>query len=470
MNKPVGKPRVGILGLTLEFYEQAAPKLREGREAWVRQTLLPALEPVADVSFTRAACRREEIDGVVAGHEAAGVDVLLVICLTYSPSQLALPALKQTRLPILLWNTQELFGIDGRFDCEAMAANHGVHGSQDLANVLLRSGVRFEYVTSHVRDPEGIAILADFFHAAAAVGGLRDVGLGLLGYPFPGMGDFAMDTTDLVATFGCRATQLPFGDYIRRAEEAAQGEVDALVNCYRDSFDVADDVSGEDLEAAARGECSLRGMLAKQDIDAFSYQFLSFGEDGRAVTVPFVAACRLMADGIGFGGEGDLIAATGTWLLNRLRGPATFSEVFTVDFEGNSLLMSHMGEANVAMAQRSRKVRLVVNQKPLVTTRGRQLSLVATLEPGPATLAALTLGPDRRWRLIASRMRIEDFGPLENAQLPHFKLASEDGDVRDWLTSYAMASGPHHNAVCFGDARQRISAAAKLLNMDYIEV
>ena len=66
----------------------------------------------------------------------------------------------------------------------------------------------------------------------------------------PGMGDFAVDTTDLVATFGCLMAQLPFGDYIRRAEEAAQSEVDALVNCYRDSFDVADDVGVEDLHAA----------------------------------------------------------------------------------------------------------------------------------------------------------------------------------------------------------------------------
>ena len=470
MNKSADKPRVGILGLTLELYEKAAPGLREDREAWVRQTLLPALEPVAEVSFAHAACRREEIDKIVADYEAAGLDAILVICLTYSPSQLALPALKRTRLPILLWNTQELFGVDGQFDGKALMTNHGVHGSQDLANVLLRSGVRFKYVTSHVHDPEGMTPLADFFHAASAIGGLRGMGLGLLGYPFPGMGDFAMDTTDLVATFGCRTTQLPFGDYIRRAEEATQGEIDALVDDYRNSFDVADDVSVEDLQVAARGECSLRGMLAERDLAAISYQLLSFGEDGRAETVPFVAACRMMADGIGFGGEGDLIGALGTWLLNRLQGPAPFSDVFTVDFEGNSLFMSHMGEVNVAMARRDRKTRLVVDPKPFVQTRGRQLCLVASLEPGPATLMALTLGPNGRWRLIAGRMRIEDFGPLQNMQAPHFKLAPENADIRDWLTAYATAAGPHHNAVCFGDAMGRIRATAELIDVDYYEL
>lgn len=475
MDKPLGKPRVGILGLTLEFYEEASPGLRDDREAWVRSAILPALEVVADVSFTKAVCRREEIDEVLAGYEAAGVDALLVICLTYAPSQLSLPALKRTRLPIMLWNTQELFGVGKDYDGQLMSANHGVHGSQDLANVLLRSGVRFKYVTSHLRDANGaeangLRPLADFFQAAAAVGGLRRLGLGLLGYPFPGMGDFAVDSTDLVDKFGCRMAQLPLSEYIGLAEAAPADEVAGLLTCYRDSFDVAEDVADEDLENTARAEWALREMLAQRHIQAFSYQFLAFGEDDRVVTVPFIAACRMMADGIGFGGEGDLIGATGTWLLNRLQSPASFSEVFTVDFEGNSLLMSHMGEANVDMARRDHKVRLLAKQKPLVPIRGRQLSLATTLEPGPATLAALTIGPQRRWRLIASRMQVEDFGPLPTMDVPHFKLAPLNTDIRDWLTAYAMAAGPHHNAICFGDARERIRAVAELLDVDYCEV
>lgn len=470
MDKPPDKPRVGILGLTLEFYEEAAPGLREDREAWVRSTISPALEAVADVSFTKAVCRREEIDEVVAGYESTGVDLLLVVCLTYTPSQLALPVLKRTRLPILLWNTQELYGVGEDYDGQKMSANHGVHGSQDLANVLLRSGVRFKYITSHLRDAKVLDSFLDFFQAAVTVSGLRGLGLGLLGYPFPGMGDFAVDTTDLVDKFGCRVMQLPLGEYIGLTEAAPEDEVDGLCTCYRDSFDVAKDVADKDLEDAARAEWALREMLSRRRLQAFSYQFLAFGEDERVVTVPFIAACRMMADGIGFGGEGDLIGATGTWLLNRLQGPASFSEVFSVDFEGNGLLMSHMGEANVAMARGDRKVRLVAKSKPLVPIRGRQLSLATTLEPGPATLAALTIGPERRWRLIASRMQIEDFGPLSTMEVPHFKLSPHNVDVRDWLTAYAMASGPHHNAICFGDARARISAVADILDIEYCEV
>jgi len=128
-----------------------------------------------------------------------------------------------------------------------------------------------------------------------------------------------------------------------------------------------------------------------------------------------------------------------------------------------------MGEANVAMARGDRKVRLCVRGGPICRTRGRQLELVTALESGPATLFALTPGPAGQWRMIASAVTVPDFGPLDAMETPHFKLAPE-GDVRKFLTAYAKAGGPHHNAVCFGDARRRIAMAARMLGAQYIEV
>jgi L-arabinose isomerase len=66
-------------------------------------------------------------------------------------------------------------------------------------------------------------------------------------------------------------------------------------------------------------------------------------------------------------------------------------------------------------------------------------------------------------------MTVLDFGPLEGLAVPHFKL-SPARDVREFLTDYALAGGPHHLAVCFGDARRRIKLAASILGADYVEV
>ena len=130
--------------------------------------------------------------------------------------------------------------------------------------------------------------------------------------------------------------------------------------------------------------------------------------------------------------------------------------------------MSHMGEANAAMARRDRRIPLVVRPTPITRTRERQMCLVTSFEPGPATFVALAQGPGG-WRLIVSKCAIEDFGPLPAMCVPHFKLRPA-GDVRQFLTAYATSGGPHHNAVCCGDARRRLRMLAALMGAEYCEI
>jgi L-arabinose isomerase len=95
--------------------------------------------------------------------------------------------------------------------------------------------------------------------------------------------------------------------------------------------------------------------------------------------------------------------------------------------------------------------------------------LATAFEPGDATLMALTIAAEQRWRIISSAITIEDFGPLEQLAVPHTK-ARFRGDVRAFLTEYAKAGGPHHLAICFGDARRRLGMLADLMDAGYYEV
>ena len=141
MNQPV-RPKSVCWPCRSSFMKRSLPGLRASREAWLRSAVIPALQRESDVVFDRAVFRREDIEAAVADLEAAQVDALLVILATYSPCQLALPALQRTRLPLVIWNTQELHAVDQSFTLANMVDNHGVHGTQDLANVLTRTGVR----------------------------------------------------------------------------------------------------------------------------------------------------------------------------------------------------------------------------------------------------------------------------------------------------------------------------------------
>jgi len=465
----MSKPKVGLLGLTLEFYERNGPETRQGRERWVRKRVLPALAEVADVRFDGAVFTREDIERTVSEYEADGVEALLVMLLTYSTSLSAAPALKDTRLPVIVWNTQELHTVDGSYGPEALTANHGVHGTFDLCNVLVRAGAPFGYLTSHLDDEGAVDELGESLRVAAAVTRLRRMRLGLLGYPFPGMGDFGLDTTHLATTLGCAWEALSVADFIRRAAEADADETGKLVSEYRAQYEVADDIGDDDLAAAARAEIALRSLIAEHRLDAYSYQFLAFGQDDRTETLPFVAASRLLAEGVGFGGEGDLISAAFSAVLNHVQPPAGFSEIFTIDFGGNGVLLSHMGEANAAMAPKDKRIRLLRRARPIVPVRSSQLVLAVNYAPGEATLAALTLTGGARWRIIAAAVTIMETPPMPKLDVPR-ALVRCRGDVREFLTAYAKAGGPHHLAVCYGDARRKLRLLAELIGAEYVEV
>lgn len=462
------RPKVGLLGLTLEFYESRSSAIRTEREAWVRRELLPALKPHARVEFSGAVFCARDIDARVSEFEAAGCEAIVVVLLTYSTSHSSLQALQSTRLPILLWNTQELYAITESFSGKDLTANHGVHGTFDLANVLIRSGVRFEYVTSHWRDPGAMATLGGLLRAASAVTQLRRMRLGVLGHAFAGMGDFSVDLSHLRASLGPVCETITMDEYKDALSALKTADIKRLAADYRAAYAVDAAVTNAALSSAARAELALRALIKDYNLDAFSYQFLAFGKDRSAQTVPFVAACRLMSDGIGFGGEGDVIAAAFSTVLNRIRNPAGFSEIFTIDFGGNNLLLSHMGEANPAMARKDVPVRLRPRSE-LVKVTGGQLVLVFNYQPGPCTLAVLTLGANQRWRILASRMDFPDVQPFPKAETPQ-ALIRPRGDVRDWLTAYGRAGGPHHLAVTLGDAVEPLRAMAGWLNADFVEI
>ncbi len=462
------RPKVGLLGLTLEFYEALAPSIRKERDAWVRREVLPALKSQARIEFSGAVFRSEDIESRVREFETAGCEAILVILLTYSTSHSSLQALQSTRLPILIWNTQELFAITPEFGSPELVANHGVHGTFDLANVLTRSGVRFDYVTSHLRDPGAVEALGRRLRAAAAVTQLRSMRLGLLGYPFPGMGDFGVDLTHLRSSLGPVCEPITMHEYKDAVAACNPVAVKKLIGEYRTAYVVDAGVKDGMLAGAARAELALRSLIRTYRLDAYSYQFLAFGKDRTAETIPFVGACRLMEEGIGFGGEGDVIAAAFTAVLNRMSGPAGFSEIFTIDFAHDRLLLAHMGEANPALAWKEHPLRLRTRSELAKVTKG-QLVLTFNYAPGPVTLAVLTLGPGQRWRLLSSLMEFPETPPFPDAETPQ-ALIRPRGNVRDWLTDYAKAGGPHHLAVAQGDARGDLRALAGWIGADYSEI
>ena len=161
-------PVVGLLPLILELYDRRLPELR-GKQQELVEAVTRALAPFSDVQCPGICCRREEVQRAVSQFEAEGCDAIVVLFTAYAPSLIAADALAGSELPVVIFNTQISYGLDRSNLLDELLRNHGMHGVQDLANVLLRKGKPHHIVTGHFSLEEPRAELEDWLRACALV-------------------------------------------------------------------------------------------------------------------------------------------------------------------------------------------------------------------------------------------------------------------------------------------------------------
>lgn len=455
------KPRIGLLGLMLELYDRATPQLKPAEEQFAAK-LTQKLSGVAEITWGGIAVTRPEVEARLADFRRADVDLIAVVHFSYSPSLIALPGLMRTDIPLVLLNTQELPAIGEGFSEDDMLRNHGMHGQQDLANTLVRMGKPFGVVTGHYGDPEMLNELADWAMAAQTAKALRQARLGRLGSPFQDMGDFGLDETQFLVQLGPHVQQISLGLLAELQENADPAAVANTVADYRKQYDISKELTEPELTASARIEVAVREAVRQLGLDGLSMHYEALGHDPRFKALPFAAAARLMAEGIAFGGEGDVTSSAAVLMMHHLCGLATFSEMFTMDFGGGTVFMSHFAESNPQMAQRGQKIQMV-RREGWVGSGGVSASLAFTLEPGPMTLVNLTVGTGGELHLIATLGQGHDF-LVPGQPTPHFRFEPHR-PLKWFLSRYLELGGSHHVAISPDDQLSRVSKLAKIMDL-----
>ncbi len=203
---------------------------------------------------------------------------------------------------------------------------------------------------------------------------------------------------------------------------------------HADEMAVAENLPRESHEYAARLEVAIRAMIEDGGYDGFSFHFDAFGNDGRFRQLPLLAASDLMADGYGFAAEGDTNTTTLMCAAQAMIGDAHFSEMYAMDWELDSVLISHMGEGNWKIARQDRPVKLI--DRPLGIGRlDNPPTPVFSAEPGIATTAALVPIEGEIYRLVVGRGEVLDTPELPEGRDALLPLPSGAGDgERSWMT------------------------------------
>jgi L-arabinose isomerase len=392
---------------------------------------------------------------VAACQEAKAADACVGVITwmhTFSPARMWIAGLMALQKPLLHLHTQ--FNRDlpwGEIDMDFMNLHQAAHGDREFGFIETRLRVARKTVVGHWQDPHVPARIAAWSRAACAWREAHHLRVARFGDNMRNVADTEGDKVEAQIRFGVSVNGFAVSDLTAAVCAAPDAAVDELVGVYEDEYAVAPDLTRggsrhAELREAARIEVGLRTVLTEGGFGAFTDTFEDLGDLRQ---LPGIAAQRLMADGFGFGAEGDWKSAVLVRLLKvmatGLPGGTSFMEDYTYDLhpDGPRVLGAHMLEVcpTIAAGRPSCEIH------PLsIGGRADPVRLVFDAAPGPAIVAAMT-DMGGRFRIVANVIDIVE----ATKALPRLPVARAvwrpRPDLRTAVEAWLTAGAAHHTVL-----------------------
>ena len=381
---------------------------------------------------------RDEVIGIIAWMH------------TFSPAKMWIGGLDALQKPLLHLHTQanvELPWSESDFDF--MTRNQAAHGDREFGYIQTRLGVPRKTVVGHVSNPAVRDQIETWQRAAAGLAAMRSLKLGRFGDNMRYVAVTEGDKTEAEIRFGVQVNTWGVNELADAVAAASDAQIDALIHEYEELYEIVPELrrGGERHQALRDGaaiEVGLRSFLEAGGFGAFT---TSFEDLGALKQLPGLAVQRLMAEGYGFGAEGDWKTAILVHVANvmgeGLPGGASLMEDYTYDLVpgDEKILGAHMLE--VAPTLSSTKATLEIH--PLgIGGKDDPVRLVFTADPGPAVVVAMSDMRDR-FRLVANV--VENVAAPDLPKLPVGRAIWKPAP--DFATSAAcwLTAGAAHHTV-----------------------
>jgi len=461
------KPRIGFLGIMQELYDKSLPGITERQESYARE-VCDQLSDKADWSFPGAARNRADIERIMNQFNHEGLDGIMIVMLTYGPAMRTVRALQQNNLPLLLANIQPEPVVRNDWDMADLTYNQGIHGAQDMANAIIRTtGEPFDVISADWKSEEFKEHVANWAVSAMAASELKTMKIASFG-KMHGMGDTLFDEAAFTRIIGPEVNREDIGKVVRSMENVTDEDLEKEIKIQKNRFKVDDNMPAQTLRYAVRMYLGFRQFLEQNHYDGFSAHFDVFKGDGRFKQIHMLAASNLMAEGYGYAAEGDTNTACMVAAGHILQKNAHFTEMYAMDFEKGSILMSHMGEGNWKIARSDKPIRLA-NRELGIGGLNNPPTTVFMAEPGPATMVSIVALSGEKFRFVACFGEILDTDEVKTIEMPYFHFKPSTG-VRAANDGWLKAGGTHHQTLHLGDQRAKWQMLARILGIEYVEV
>ena len=371
---------------------------------------------------------------------------------TFSPAKMWIRGLKTLRKPLLHLHTQ--FGVElpwHSIDMDFMNLNQAAHGDREFGYIQSRLSTPRKTIAGHVSDERTRQRIGSWVRAALGSAELSTLKVARFGDNMRGVAVTEGDKVEAEAHFGASIDTYGVNDLVDVVERVRPGDVDKLVREYEHTYRVDPALlAGGDRHASLRHGAQIELGLRKFLVDGGFHAFTTNFEDlGGLRQLPGLAVQRLMADGYGFGGEGDwktaLMLRTVKVMAEGLPGGTSFMEDYTYDLTPGRerILGAHMLEVCPTIAAGTPTLEV----HPLsIGGREDPVRLRFTAAPADAVIIGIC-DMGSRFRLVANEVRVVE----PTAELPNLPVACAVWEPSpSWSTSaeaWLMAGAPHHTVM-----------------------
>jgi L-arabinose isomerase len=392
---------------------------------------------------------------------------------TFSPAKMWIRGLNILKKPFVHLHTQFNRHIPWTdIDMDFMNLNQAAHGDREFGFIGSRMRLNRKVVVGYWADDDVQDELGVWTRAACGWQDLQGAKIARFG---DNMRDVAVTEGDKVEAqirMGYDVYGYGVGDLVEAVSQVTDAAVDTLVMEYLDEYTAADSLkpggpAHQSLREAARIEAGMRAFLEAGNFKAFTTTF----EDLHGLAqLPGLAVQRLMADGYGFGAEGDWKTSAlvrGMKVMGAgLPGGATFMEDYTYHMDRHQMkvLGAHMLEVCPTIA--TGKLRLDV--LPLsIGGKADPARLIFDTQTGPALNASI-MDMGNRYRMVVNEVEVvETEAPLPNLPVaralwipkPNLKVAAG---------AWILAGGAHHTGFSQTLTAAHMQDFAEIADMEFL--
>jgi L-arabinose isomerase len=471
----VAVPQLWLVGGSQQLYGPGPLEEVAGNARRVAAALDEAAAVPLPVRFRAVLTTPEEIHQACSEANADPDCAGLILWMhTFSPARMWIGGLAALRKPMCHLHTQFNRELPwDAIDMDFLNLNQAAHGDREAGFLHTRMRLARKVVVGHWSSPEVHQRLAAWARAAHAWHDLQGAKIARFG---DNMREVAVTEGDKVAAqlrFGFAVNGYGVGDLVERVDGVADADVAELLDRYQEAYEIAPELrSGGDrrdeLRYGARLELGLRAFLEQGGFTGFT---TSFEVLHGLRQLPGLAVQRLMADGYGFGAEGDWKTAALVRALKvmaaGLPNGTSFMEDYTYHLspDGPQVLGSHMLEICPTIAAGTPRLEI----HPLgIGGKEDPLRLVFDAKTGPAiNVSLIDLG--NRFRLL-----VGEVDSVGHPDLPSLPVARAVWTCRpDFETACAAwihAGGAHHTVFSLDLTTEHIEDFAEVAGVELVVI